>query len=312
MGEAFWDGRQIIKKQKRINWHAAFQGAVGIEMCKDLSKLEITSEYLLSKEPIRIDLLVVKKSNAVQVIKNEIGQRMRRYNIWEYKGPDDSLHIDALYKTIGYACLYKGYGKSVNEIPARDIAISIFVERYPGKLFCQLEEDGKKIVKKHPGIYYIEKHLLFPVQIVVLSELSREEHSSLRILSKHVDINDVEQFMKVTKGMKKPGDRDNINAVMHACEMANMDIFRELRRDAEMGSFIREWLKDEIEEELEKTRQRGLTEGLQEGRLEGEIFLIRRMYAMGETIEKIAAFADKSEEEIRKILENPKEDPLWV
>ena len=83
-----------------------------------------------------------------------------------------------------------------------------------------------------------------------------------------------------------------------------------------MGSFIREWLKDEIEEELEKTRQRGLSEGLQEGRQEGrqqgEIFLIRRMYAMGETIEKIAAFADKSEEEIREILEKPEEDPVWV
>ena len=124
--------------------------------------------------------------------------------------------------------------------------------------------------------------------------------------------------------MKKPGDRDNINAVLHACEMANMDIFRELRRDEVMGSFIREWLKDEIEEELEKTRQsglseglqegrrKGLSEGLQEGRLEGEIFLIRRMYAMGETVEKIAAFADKPEEEIRKILEKSEEDPVWV
>lgn len=271
-----------------------------------------------------MDLLVVKKSDVAQVIKNKIGQGMRHYNIWEYKGPDDSLHIDALYKTIGYACLYKGYGKHVNEISAKDIAVSIFVERHPAKLFCQLEEDGKKIVKKFPGIYCIEENLLFPMQIVVLSELSREEHSSLRILSKHVDIRDVEQFMKVTKGMKKSGDRDNINAVLHACEMANMYIFRELRRDEVMGSFIREWLKDEIEEELEKTRQSGLSEGRQEGlseglqegrqegRQQGEIFLIRRMYAMGETVEKIAAFADKSEEEIRKILEKSEEDPVWV
>lgn len=185
------------------------------------------------------------------------------------------------------------------------------------KLACRFSWSVRSgIVKKFPGIYCIEENLLFPMQIVVLSELSREEHSSLRILSKHVDIRDVEQFMKVTKGMKKSGDRDNINAVLHACEMANMYIFRELRRDEVMGSFIREWLKDEIEEELEKTRQSGLSEGLQEGRQEGrqqgEIFLIRRMYAMGETVEKIAAFADKSEEEIRKILEKSEEDPVWV
>lgn len=63
---------------------------------------------------------------------------------------------------------------------------------------------------------------------------------------------------------------------------------------------------------MEKTRQSGLSEGLQEGRQQGEIFLIRRMYAMGETVEKIAAFADKSEEEIRKILEKSEEDPVWV
>lgn len=72
--EAFWDRRQNIKNQKRINWHAAFHGALGVEMRQHLPGLEITPEYLLSKEPIRMDLLVVKKSDAAQVIKNEIGQ----------------------------------------------------------------------------------------------------------------------------------------------------------------------------------------------------------------------------------------------
>ena len=37
----------------------------------------------MSKEPIRIDLLIIKEENADKVMKNEIGHIMRKYNVLE-------------------------------------------------------------------------------------------------------------------------------------------------------------------------------------------------------------------------------------
>ena len=105
-------------KAQKIQWHPAFYAAAELELKENIEELDLISEYHLSKEPIRIDLLIIKEENADKVMKNEIGHIMRKYNVLEYKGPGDELSIDTLYKTLGYACLYKGYGKTINEIPA--------------------------------------------------------------------------------------------------------------------------------------------------------------------------------------------------
>ena len=48
---------------------------------------------------------------------------MRKYNIIEYKSSKDELIIDDYYKTVGYACLYKGYGENVDIIPADELTV---------------------------------------------------------------------------------------------------------------------------------------------------------------------------------------------
>ncbi len=73
-------------------------------------------------------------------------------NVIEYKSPDDNLSIDDFFKTLAYACLYKGLGKSVNQIPGDEITVSIFRYRYPQKLFLELEKLGAKIEKMDSGI----------------------------------------------------------------------------------------------------------------------------------------------------------------
>ena len=93
----------------KIKWHPGFCAAAGLELKESIEYLEIIQEYGLSKEPLRIDLLIVKKTdkdNKLVDIKNEIGHIMRKYNIIEYKSPEDSLTIDDYAKTIAYANLY--------------------------------------------------------------------------------------------------------------------------------------------------------------------------------------------------------------
>ena len=90
-----------------IQWHPGFYGAAELEFLSNKDDLEFQREFNLSKEPIRMDLLIIKKLSDVRM-KNEIGYIFRKFNVVEYKSPDDVLSIDDYYKTVGYACLYKG------------------------------------------------------------------------------------------------------------------------------------------------------------------------------------------------------------
>ncbi len=65
--------------------------------------------------------MIVWKLTDAQM-KNEIGHIFRQYNIIEYKSPDDKLTIDDFYKTVGYACLYKGLGRTVDAVMQASVA----------------------------------------------------------------------------------------------------------------------------------------------------------------------------------------------
>ena len=59
----------------KIQWHPAFYAAAGLELQENINELELIPEYNLSKEPIRIDLLIIKDSTKKKAIKNEIGHK---------------------------------------------------------------------------------------------------------------------------------------------------------------------------------------------------------------------------------------------
>jgi hypothetical protein len=239
-----------------IQWHPAFYAAVSLELRENLEDLELTPEYNLSKQPIRIDLLI-RKGSADKPIKNEIGHIMRKYNVIEYKSPSDGMTIDDFAKTLGYAFLLKGLGEKVNEIPIGELTVSMFRAGKPVELFEELKNMGHGIENKFPGIYYITGNLLFPVQIVVTSELSPENHSSLRVLTNKAKVEDVTNFLLQTKELASPGDKNNIDAVLQASVAANANIFDDVRRNANMCQALRELMKDEIEIELANARKEG-------------------------------------------------------
>ena len=99
-----------------------------------------------------------------------IGKIFRRYNIVEYKSPDDHMDIDTYYKVNGYACLFKSYGERVDDIKDEEVTISLFRYAKPRRLFRYFIQKGMVISNPYPGIYYVEGKTLFPVQIVVTKE----------------------------------------------------------------------------------------------------------------------------------------------
>ena len=290
----------------KLQWHPAFCAAAGLEFHEDIERLELKPEYNLSKEPIRIDLLIIKEGRTGQ-IKNEIGHIMRTYNVIEYKSPEDALTIDDFYKTIGYACLYKGYGEYVDAVPINELTISIFREARPEKMFLTLQRYGHKIEERYPGIYYVTEYLPIPAQIIVTQELEPGEHRSLRILSNHAKKEDVEEFLRKAEGMNTPRDRQNVEAVLQVSVRANDELYREIRRDANMCDALRELMKDDIEREVSAARKLGESEGEVRGKVMGEVVgeakIILKMNHSGMSPENIASITGKDLDEIHAILE---------
>lgn len=203
-----------IIEAMNIQWHPGFYGAAELEFLSNKGDLEFQREFNLSKEPIRMDLLIIKKLADVR-IENELGHIFKKYNVVEYKSPDDALSIDDYYKTVGYACLYKGLGENVDQIPADELTISIFRESYPREMFEAMKNLGLEIKECYPGIYYISgKQVLFDTQIVVTKQPDKEMHRTLRVLSKHVKEEDVRAFVERAAQMSEPGDINNVDAVL--------------------------------------------------------------------------------------------------
>ncbi len=128
----------------KIQWHPGFVAAMNLELAENRADLIYEKEYNLNTRPLEIDLLVIKKDKDVQV-SNKIGTIFRKYNILEYKSPDDSLNIDAFYKAGAYASLYKAYGETVDERKACDMTVSIIRETRPDGLFAYFKNHGIKM-----------------------------------------------------------------------------------------------------------------------------------------------------------------------
>ncbi len=231
-----------------IQWHPGFYGAAEIEFSSNKKDLEFNQEYNLSKQPVRMDLLVVKRLTDTPM-ENEIGHLFRTYNVVEYKSPDDGLTIDDYFKVLGYACLYKGLGKTVDQIPAEELTVSIFREACPRGLFKKLSFLGMEIRRHYPGIYYLTgSRSLFRTQIVVIKELDKKAHSTFRILSRHVQEEDVKAFIKRAVRLTEPGDRENVDAVLQVSVSANRKTYETIRGgDDAMCDALRELMKDDYE-----------------------------------------------------------------
>ena len=170
-----------------------------------------------------------------------------------------------------------------------------------------LQKYGHKIEEKYPGIYYVTEHLPFPAQIIVTHELEPGEHRSLRILSNHAKKEDVEEFLKKAEEMNMPCDRQNVEAVLQVSVKANDELYREIRRDANMCDALRELMKDDLEDARKLGESEGEVRGEARGKVMGEVVgeakIILKMNHSGMSPENIASITGKDLDEINAILE---------
>ena len=238
-------------KNDIIKWHPGFYGGLELELKDYKDYLKFESEYYLSKEPLKIDMLIIEKISDVK-IDNQICHIFKKHNIIEYKSPTDGLTIDDYYKTLGYAYLYKGLGKTVDEIPLNELTVTLVRDKYPDKLIKTITKYGGSVNNVYPGIYYISGLVNTPSQIVVTSELDSKLHSVLKLLSDNVQKRDLLYFINNTKYYETPGDRNNANAVLQVSSTANKSLFDEIRRDKKMCQALMEIMHEEVQQECDK------------------------------------------------------------
>ena len=82
-------------EKTKLQWHPAFGAALRITLQDEMRYLEMHEEHLLSKKPLQIDVLIIKKLQDVK-IKKTIGRIFRKHNIIEYKSPDAHFCVQSL------------------------------------------------------------------------------------------------------------------------------------------------------------------------------------------------------------------------
>jgi dimeric dUTPase (all-alpha-NTP-PPase superfamily) len=115
-----------------------------LELAEYKDVLEFKAEYQLTAEPLRIDLLIIKKSGDVQLNKN-IARIFRSINVVEYKSPRDYLSVKDFFKVYAYANLYAAIGERID---FSDLTITFITTRHPRTLINYL------VHKRH---YTLEK-----------------------------------------------------------------------------------------------------------------------------------------------------------
>ena len=244
---------------KIIQWHPGFAAAIDLEFAANRQDLIYEREYNLNTKPLVIDLLVIKKKEEVQ-IENKIGAQFRKYNLLEYKSPDDSLNIDTFYKTTAYACLYKSYGKTVDEIPANEITISIIRDSKPYGLFHYFENNKIKVTNPYRGIYYIKNEVPFPTQIIVTKELDTKYHTWLKSLSDKLGKQEIKSLLEKIEGLNESFDRRLADSVLEVAMQANKEIVKKLRGDESMCQALWEIMEPEISQIVDERTQKRVEE----------------------------------------------------
>jgi hypothetical protein len=278
-------GERQNTKDSSIQWHPAFYQAIMLELEQYKDVLQFIPEYSLTTEPLRIDVLIIKKEKGVTIEKN-IAAIFRSDNIIEYKSPEDYVSVEDFYKVYGYACLYAYLTKTA----ITDLTITFVESRYPKDLIAHLTGvRGYNVEKTEKGIYTVIGDIV-PIQIIDSKELSTTENLWLKDLNDGLDKSLARQ---IWIEIDKQGKAAQIGAYLEAIFNANVSIMREVSKLSDVALTM-----DKVLEEA------GLTAMWEaRGEEKGKVEVAKNAIKQGLPEDTIAAITGLDLETIRKITE---------
>jgi hypothetical protein len=282
------------KNDARSAWHPAFLEAIKQELGQYGDLLEYTPEYQLTKEPLRIDVIIVKKRKNVPITKN-IAALFRGSNIIEYKSPSDYLSLEDFYKVYAYACLYVTVEPKTAEAIS-DLTITFVGSRYPRKLVEHLETVRHcAIEKSSPGVYSVKGDLV-PMQIIDTRELPEEENIWLAKLDNRLDQTGAR---KIISELNRLDQADCMGAYIDVLYNANFAVMEEVSRMFD----LKEVLKTPWEKAGYVTRKMLLAaeEARIETKAEVAAEIVKNSLAQGIAPETVAVITGLEIEKVREI-----------
>jgi len=260
---------------------------------RDEEGLIYQDEFDLTDKPLKIDLMIVKKSEDV-VINNKIGKIFKGHNVIEYKSPTDTMNSNTFYKTIAYACLYMVSPKHAETINSDDVTITLLRNKKPVKLLQFLETKGYFVNNIYSGIYYITG-LLFDMQVIVSSELSEKEHKWISSLNTDISYDLYISLYNEKNNKLNNEEKEMADNVMQVVTTANADIIEKWKESKNMCQALKDIMKPELEEALEEAMRRGKIEGEMEGQ-------IKAYFKCGKKPEEIAELTNSSLEYVKTVI----------
>ena len=232
--------------EENIQWHPAFCSAMELELRENKNDLIYEREHNLSRMPLKIDFLVIKKRKDA-VIKNEIGDFFLGNNIFEYKSPKDDVNAGTFFKALSYAYLYNAEENQVEDILKADTTISLVRENKPKKLLNQLET-LYCVTEKAAGIYRING-MLFPMQIIVTKELDKKMHIWVTSLTRSLSAEQVQKLLGSYTALDDETDMKNADSIVNVASQANIELFKKMIQEGDqMCEELKELLAPEIVE----------------------------------------------------------------
>ena len=216
----------------RTEWHPAFVEAIQLELNKYRDILTFEPELQLTAQPLKIDVLVIKKCQEVKIEKN-IGRIFRTYNVIEYKSPDDYLSIEDYDKTQVYSRFY-----AVNRgVRTKDMSVTLVSTRKPIKLLNYLTSETPYLVRlEQAGIYLVEGDTS-PTQIIVSKELSEKVNLWLTNLNNRLTINKLRRVLSATSKLTK---NTPVRAYINVLIEENTTTFKELKMGKKFDAVMKE------------------------------------------------------------------------
>ncbi len=221
----------------KIQWHQAFVGAIHCELMEDQEKLIFEQEYSITKKPLQIDLLIIKKRSDAQ-FGSGIGRLLSGYNILEYKSPGDALGIDELFQALTYACYYKCSAAYADERKESDITIMLIRNEYPAALIRFLEGKRCKLTEQEPGIYRVIGNTFFRLVILVTGKMDQESYLWLNSLRGDLEKS---EYMNLLRRSNEIGtsEGDYSDAVLSVVELSNRDCIK-WKEESAVASYLAE------------------------------------------------------------------------
>jgi hypothetical protein len=232
------------------------------------------AEYQLTAEPLRIDVVVIKKLEDVPLTKN-IAAIFRSDNLLEYKSPTDYLSVEDFYKVYGYGCLYV----FLKKVKISDLTLTFVESRYPRNLLSHLKKvHGYQVEERSPGIYTVLGDII-PIQIIDSRKLSEAENFWLNALDNNLD---AARLNRLTTKLRQLGKTAQIGAYIDAIFRANAEKLKEVYKMRKNAVTL-----EQVLEEI------GLTAKWEaKGTLEGKLQVARNLIKMGESPKKVAQAAE--------------------